>query len=422
MVKYDIIVIGAGAAGLMAAQKAAGMGARVLLLERNEKAGRKIAITGKGRCNVTNDSDETTIEENMVTNPRFVRSAVHRFQPHDTMRMIEELGVPLKVERGQRVFPVSDRSFDIIDALVKGCRKNHVTFRFSSHVREITKQEDAFEVRTDQETFRAARVILCTGGVSYPTTGSTGDGYPLAKSFGHSVTPINGGLVPLVTKENWARNLKGLSLRNVAVKVTSNGKTVFSDFGEMLFTHFGISGPVVLSASSRTGAWLRKKKTDWKNASVVFHIDLKPALDEEMMDERLRRDLEKYNKKQLIHAMEDLLPKRLIPVVIKEAGLSETLRADTLSAEAKRSLRNTLKDLKLTILGTRSVDEAIITQGGVEVREVDPKTMESKLVPGLYFAGELLDIDALTGGFNLQIAFSTGCAAGLSAAASLKEE
>ena len=410
--QYDIVVIGAGAAGMMAAQKAAEEGAKVLILERNEKAGRKVAITGKGRCNVTNNSDVKTLQENMVTNPRFVLSAVSRFNAQDLMQRIEANGVPLKTERGARVFPQSDKAFDIVDALVRACRKAHAAFQFQTTVTGIEKTEDGFLIHTGNGEIASRRVILATGGISYPTTGSTGDGYRFAESLGHRIHSPAGGLVPLTTLEHWPKELMGLSLKNVGVKVTRSSKVLFKDFGEMLFTHFGISGPVVLSASSRVQAWLRSHGTDWKQEKVSFFIDLKPALSEEQLDLRIRRDFEKHGKKQLLHAMEDLLPKRLIPIIIQEAGLSETKRADTLSSAEIRALRETLKGLKLTIIGTRSAEEAIITQGGVEVKEVDPKTMESRIIPGLYFAGEVLDIDALTGGFNLQVAFSTGYAAG----------
>ncbi len=423
MEKYDILVIGAGPAGMMAASTAAASGKKVCLLERNEKAGRKLAISGKGRCNLTNTAaDGAGLQENMISNPRFVMSAAHRFTNQDLMAMIEALGVPLKVERGGRVFPESDRAFDIVDALVKRCRKYKVRMLFSTYVQQVEKESDGFRVRTDKESFQAEKVIVATGGISYPTTGSTGDGYTVAETFGHTVREPLPALVPLVTQETWPRELMGLSLKNVGTRVTCGKKVICKDFGEMLFTHFGISGPVVLTAASRTQAWLRRQKTDFRAQPVIFHIDMKPALSEEQLDQRIRRDLQQFAKKQLLHALEELLPKRMIPIVIRLAELDPEKRADTLSAAEKRRLRETLKDIRCTIRGTRPVTEAIVTQGGVDVKEIDPGTMESRLVPGLYFAGEVIDIDALTGGFNLQIAFSTGYTAGVCAAANKQEE
>ncbi len=419
---YDVIVIGAGPAGMTAAAAAAEQGARVLILERNEKAGRKLAITGKGRCNLTNTADERTTQEQMVSNPKFILSALHRYSHTDVMERIEGLGVPLKVERGGRVFPQSDRAFDIVDALVKDCRIHGVRMLFEQTVTGIRTTEQGFLAQTAKESYEGRTVILATGGITYPSTGSTGFGYEAARALGHSTVPSFGGLVPLVTKESWPGTLMGLSLRNVGVKVTQKGKTLFTDFGEMLFTHFGISGPVVLSASSRLRPYLRKQgvETYGKAVPMLFHIDLKPALDPETLERRIMRDLEKYAKKQLIHALEDLLPKSLIPVVLQQAGLEEQMRADQLSKAKIRALAAALKDLSLTIQDTRPVTEAIITQGGISVKEIDPKTMGSKIVPGLFFAGEVIDVDALTGGFNLQIAFSTGRAAGSGACAFLQ--
>ena len=414
MKPYDVIVIGAGPSGMTAAAQAAAQGRRVLLLERNEKAGRKLAITGKGRCNLTNTADERAMLEQMVSNPKFILSALHRYSHTDVMEHIESLGVPLKEERGGRVFPQSDKAFDIVDALVKDCRRSGVHMSFGQIVTQVEKTPEGFRIETEKESFESRTVVLATGGISYPTTGSTGFGYQAAKELGHTLVPSFGGLVPLVTKETWPGTLMGLSLRNVAVRVTQNGKTLFSDFGEMLFTHFGISGPVVLSASSRLRPFLRKQNAASfrETAPMIFHIDLKPALDQETLERRVLRDLEKYAKKQMLHAMEDLLPKRLIPVVLEQAGIDPERRAEGLPKAQIRALTAALKDLPLTLKDTRPVTEAIITQGGVSVKEIDPKTMASKLVPGLFFAGELIDVDALTGGFNLQIAFSTGKAAG----------
>ena len=419
---YDVIVIGAGPAGMTAAAAVAEQGARVLILERNEKAGRKLAITGKGRCNLTNTADERTTQEQMVSNPKFILSALHRYSHMDVMERIEALGVPLKVERGGRVFPQSDKAFDIVDALVKDCRIHGVRMLFEQTVTAVRQTDKGFHVQTAKDQFEGRTVLLATGGITYPSTGSTGFGYEAARTMGHTTVPSFGGLVPLVTKESWPGALMGLSLRNVGVKVTQKGKTLFTDFGEMLFTHFGISGPVVLSASSRLRPFLRRQGAETYSQAepMIFHIDLKPALDAETLERRVTRDLEKYAKKQLIHAMEDLLPRSLIPVVLEQAGLEEQTRADQLSKTKIRSLAATLKDLPLTIQDTRPVTEAIITQGGITVKEIDPKTMESKIVPGLFFAGEVIDVDALTGGFNLQIAFSTGRAAALGVLAFLQ--
>ena len=413
----DVLVIGAGPSGMMAAIAASRPGVKVVIAERNGKAGRKLAITGKGRCNVTNDSDIRTMESQMVSNPKFILSSLSRFDSAKTKEFFENAGVPLKVERGQRVFPVSDRAFDIVDALVGACRKAGVRFFYDTRILSLKKEDGLFVAEAENNCFCAAKVVLATGGMSYPSTGSTGDGYRMAESFGHSIVAPEEGLVPLNVKEAWPKRLMGLTLKNVEVWATVGGQEVFRDFGEMLFAHFGITGPVVLSASSRLQQALRKKKKTFETAGEVrFFIDLKPALTEEVLLARLERDFTKYAKRQMPGAMEDLLPKRLIPEILKLSGLAEDRRASSLTAKEKLTLVQTLKNLSCTVTGTRSMQEAIITIGGVEVKEVAPGTLQSRKTDGLYLAGELLDLDALTGGFNLQIAFSTGFTAGTSAA------
>lgn len=422
----DVIVIGAGAAGMLAAGKAAASGAKTVLIEKNERPGRKIAITGKGRCNVTNECDQRTFMENVITNPRFLYSAIRAFGPDDVMELLREQDVPLKTERGQRVFPVSDRSFDIIDGLenyVKGCGAKIVC---GVNVKEVTPSPDGdFWVKTDKETYAAKAVILCTGGLSYPVTGSDGAGHRMAEKLGLEVTDARPALIPFTVKEAWCRELMGLSLKNVRVYITEEGaaakpgkktKPVYDDFGEMLFTHFGVSGPTILSASSCVQAMLRKKGLSYEQADLKLHIDLKPALSAEELDARLLKDIEKYKAREFRHALDDLLPRKLIPVMVRLSMIDPAKRTGDLTREERQRLGSLLKDLCLTLSGTRPLEEAIVTMGGISVKEMDPSTMMVKAIPGLFAAGELLDVDAYTGGFNLQIAFSTGALAGTSAA------
>lgn len=402
-----IVVIGGGAAGIMAATAAAEAGAKVLLLEKNEKLGKKIFITGKGRCNVTNAADMETLFANVCTNRKFLYSAFYGYDNQAVMALIEKEGCPLKIERGDRVFPVSDHSSDVIAALTRALKKSGAEVRLHAEVTGIlTKDGAATGVRLKNgETITADAVIVCTGGISYASTGSTGDGYRFAEATGHRIVDTNPGLVPLETKETWCSELSGLSLKNVSFTMKNSKKTLYEGFGEMLFTHFGISGPLVLSASSFYV----------KGMETAAFIDLKPALDEEALDKRILRDFEACMNKQFKNALGDLFPNRLIPVMIELSGISPEKKVNEISREERRAFVKVIKYLPLTITGTRDYNEAIITRGGVSVKDINPSTMESKIVPGLYFAGEVLDLDAMTGGFNLQIAWSTGHLAGASA-------
>ncbi len=407
-----IAVIGAGAAGLIAAGEAAQAGAHVILFEKNAKVGRKIMITGKGRCNVTNNCDVQTVLANVPVNPRFLYSALGKCSPADMMAFFEEQGVPLKTERGNRVFPVSDRALDIVDALFFYVKRLGVQFAFEQTVQEILTQDGKVcGVRTDAKTYPAERVIVATGGASYPATGSTGDGYRFAKALGHTVVTPRPSLVPLVSNSPVCEKLMGLSLKNVRVTVFENGKSIFEDFGEMLFTHFGMSGPLILSASSHMRHFGSK--------TYRIDIDLKPALDEKTLDKRLLTDFDKYKNSDFINALGELLPRTLIPVVIEVSGIDPRVKVHSVTKTERQRLVHLLKAFPVEISGARPIDGAIITTGGVSVKQVSPKTMESKLVKGLYFAGEVLDVDAYTGGFNLQIAWATGRLAGENAA---KEE
>lgn len=402
--EYDVIVVGGGAAGMMAACTAAEQGCRVLLLEKNDKMGKKLAITGKGRCNVTNDCDFETLLANVPTNPKFLFAAFREFTTADTKAFFESRGVPLKTERGNRVFPVSDKASDIVSALVSACKDSGVVTR-RAEVRSITKDGEIFVVSCGEKTYRSSKVIICTGGVSYRACGSTGDGYEFAKSFGHTIIEPKASLVPLTSGDLICEECMGLSLKNVNVTLRDGKKIVYSEQGEMLFTHFGVSGPVILSAS----AHIRK-------FPITMSIDLKPALDEKTLDARLLRDFEKNKNKEFKNSLGELLPKKLIDIVVFRSEIDGDKRVNEITKEERRRLLMLLKDLSFTITGTRPVNEAIITSGGVKCSEINPSTMESKLCSGLYFAGEVIDVDAYTGGFNLQIAFSTAVKAAKSAA------
>lgn len=405
-----IAVIGGGAAGQLAAIRAAKHGAAVTLFEQNEKLGKKLFITGKGRCNVTNACDRDGFFRHVVRNPRFLYSAYSHFDSAAIMSLIESAGVPLKTERGQRVFPVSDHSSDILKALEKTVRNSGVTVRLNTRVSEIlTNGERVTGVRVSGTAEPFDAVILATGGLSYPSTGSTGDGYRFAKALGHTIVPPVGSLVPLETEETWCAELSGLTLKNVTLTAYQNGKEVFSELGEMLFTHFGVSGPLVLSCSALLAE---------HPEGAVLSIDLKPGLTEEQLDARLLRDLAANAKKTFSGALYGLLPQRLLGIVLDAAGIDGAAPSANCTKAQRRALAETLKDLKLHVTGTRPIAEAIVTRGGVKTNEVNPSTMESKKVKGLFFAGEILDTDAFTGGFNLQIAWSTGALAGSSAAQS----
>ena len=406
-----VLVIGGGPAGMMAAGTAAQGGAQVTLLERNEKVGRKLAITGKGRCNVTNNCPLLNdLIANVPVNGRFLYGAFARFAPNDTIDFFEDLGVPLKIERGNRVFPVSDNAYDIVDAMLRFLKKTGVRREQGRAVSLLTENGAVCGCVTDDgRTIPADAVILATGGLSYPGTGSTGDGYAMAKAVGHTVTDLKPSLVPLECHEGWCSEAQGLSLRNVALTVedSKTGREIYRDFGEMLFTHFGVSGPMVLSASSHI--------RDMERGRYVLHIDFKPALTYEQLDKRLQRDLLECSNKNLFNTLSLLLPRKMIPIVVKLSGVNGMLTSNQVTREMRGALVDLLKDIRLTVTDFRPIDEAVVTSGGIDVGEVNAKTMESRLVSGLYFAGEILDVDAYTGGFNLQIAFATGRLAGASA-------
>lgn len=408
-----IAVIGCGAAGMMAALAAAESGGSVTIFEKNEKPGKKIYITGKGRCNVTNACDVSDFFDNVRRNPRFLYSAVYSYDNHAVMDFFEENGCRLKVERGERVFPVSDHSSDIIRTLYNAVKKAGVNVRFEVEVFSVEAEQGmvkavAYSKRDEpitREEFDS--VIVCTGGMSYPSTGSTGDGYRFARDLGHTVIPATPSLVPFEVEEDWCTDLQGLSLKNVGLKLfMDKAKAVYDGFGEMLFTHFGVSGPLVLTAS----CYYDKDKTG------RFLLDLKPALDEQQLDKRILRDFDDAPNRQFKNSLGGLFPSKLIPVMIRLSGIDPEKPVNSITREERLAFGKLIKNLPMTIKKTRSFNEAIITRGGVSVKEVDPSTMQSKLVSGLYFAGEVLDVDTVTGGFNLQVAWSTGHLAGMSAA------
>ena len=408
---YDGIVIGGGPAGMFAAITAAAGGQKVLLLERNDRLGKKLLITGKGRCNVTNDCSGAEVLQNTPRNGKFLFSAMNAFPPEKTKAFFEQQGCALKTERGNRVFPVTDKSGSVLEALQKELRRRKVTVE-TARVREILTEEGRVTgVRTQDETIPAKWVILATGGASYPATGSTGDGYAMAKDLGHTIIEPQGSLVPLETAGHDCQDMQGLALRNCGVKLlNAKGKVLYKDFGELLFTHFGVSGPTVLSASCHL-----------KGEGCRLVIDLKPALEENRLDDRIQRDLELYKNRTMENALTDLLPRSMIPVVLRRLEIDPELQANSLTKQKRRGLVELLKAFSVEITGKRPVAEAIITSGGIKVSEIDPKTMQSRKVPGLYFAGEIIDCDAYTGGFNLQIAWATGYAAGMAVGAAEKE-
>lgn len=405
-----VIVIGGGAAGMMAACMAAVEGAHVTLLEKNEKTGKKIYITGKGRCNLTNACQREEFLENVITNPKFLYSAFAQLDNQAVMNFFEKAGCRLKTESGDRVFPVSDHSSDVIAALNGELKKNRVQVMLHTEVSELLLEEGSIKgvLLSDGKKLHADAVIIATGGRSYESTGSTGDGYRFAKQAGHTIKDLRPSLVPFVVKEEWCKKLQGLSLKNVAVTLKKEKKKIYEGFGEMLFTHFGVSGPLILSASSFYTA-------KYNGQEALLTIDLKPAMDREQLDKRILRDFEENAGKQFKNALDKLLPAKLIPVMVELSGIDPHKKTNEVTKKERSRLLELFKELKLTVNGCRGYGEAIITGGGVNVKEIDPKTMGSRLVNGLYFAGEVMDVDALTGGFNLQIAWSTGALAGKSA-------
>ena len=404
-----VAVVGGGAAGMMAAIAAANMGADVTLFERNDRLGKKLRITGKGRCNVTNDCDRDAFLANVPTNPRFLYSALAAFTTADTKAFFEDLGVPLKTERGNRVFPVSDKAIDVVVAMKNAVRDAGVKV-INERVTSLLLRDGSVAGVYTSHPYEFERVIVCTGGRSYPLTGSDGDGYKLAVQAGHSVTRLLPSLVPITCKGNDCRAMQGLSLRNVALSVQDNatGKTVYRDFGEMMFTHFGLTGPMILSASAHL--------PDIAPDKYTAYIDLKPALDDKTLDARLLSDFSTYHNKDFANCLGDLLPQKMIDVVVARSGIDPHKKVNSITVQERRTLISLLKGFSVPLQGFRPIDEAIVTKGGVNVTEIKPASMESRIVSGLYFAGEVLDVDAYTGGFNLQIAFSTGHLAGESAA------
>lgn len=407
-----VIVVGGGAAGMFAAIAAAKNGHQVTLYEKNEKLGKKIFITGKGRCNITNAADMEELFDAVVTNSKFLYSSFYGYTNQNVIDFFEDAGVPVKIERGNRVFPTSDHSSDVIRALEREMKKAGVKVCLNTEVKSVEAENGKFDrvVLKDTTTQTADACIVATGGLSYRSTGSTGDGFRFAESVGHKVTQCFPSLVPMETKEPWICELQGLSLRNVEAKILDGKKELYKDFGEMLFTHFGVSGPLIISASSYVGKKFMDKKGQKKE--LTLEIDLKPALTEEQLDQRVLRDFEENHNRQFKNAITKLFPTKLIPVMLELGGIDPEKKVNSIEKEERKQFVHLMKHFRMTLTGLRDYPEAIITKGGVNVKEIDPGTMESKLVKGLYFAGEVLDLDALTGGFNLQIAWSTGYAAG----------
>lgn len=405
-----VVVIGGGAAGLMAAVIAGREGAKVTLLEKMNYVGKKMGITGKGRCNITNACDMSDFIKNTPGNGKFLYGAYERFTNEDLLQLLHDAGLETKVERGGRVFPASDSALDVRNTFMKLMKHYGVDVHLEEPVKKLLVNDGVVTgVVTDKETYHADAVVIATGGKSYPATGSTGDGYILAAQVGHKITDIRPSLVPIVTEESWVKDLMGLSLRNVELSVVAKNKVQAKMFGEMMFTHFGITGPIVLSLSHTVGKLMRKKNI----GTIGLDINLKPALSSETLDKRLQKDFDLYSKKQLINGMKDLLPSRLIPLIIELAGIDPQKPINQISKEERQQIGYMLQHMPLTVKGLRPVEEAIVTAGGISLKEFNPKTMESKLVKGLYGAGEVLDIDAFTGGYNLQAAFSTGYVAAM---------
>lgn len=405
-----VVVIGGGAAGLMAAVIAGREGAKVTILEKMNYVGKKMGITGKGRCNITNACDMSDFIKNTPGNGKFLYGAYERFTNEDLLQLLHDAGLETKVERGGRVFPASDSALDVRNTFMKLMKHYGVDVHLEEPVKKLLIDDGVVTgVVTDKETYHADAVVIATGGKSYPATGSTGDGYILAAQVGHKITDIRPSLVPIVTEESWVKDLMGLSLRNVELSVVAKNKVQAKMFGEMMFTHFGVTGPIVLSLSHTVGKLMRKKNI----GTIGLDINLKPALSPEILDKRLQKDFDLYSKKQLINGMKDLLPSRLIPLIIELAGIDPQKPINQISKEERQQIGYMLQHMPLTVKGLRPVEEAIVTAGGISLKEFNPKTMESKLVKGLYGAGEVLDIDAFTGGYNLQAAFSTGYVAAM---------
>lgn len=405
--KKTAVVIGGGPAGMIACGTLSKECDKVILIEKNKFLGKKLRITGKGRCNITNNADIEEFINNVPTNPRFLYSAFYSFTNMDIISLLESLGVKTKVERGERVFPESDSAKEVADALKKYALSKNVTLINDEVVKILTDGGKITGVKTTKGIYKADYVVLATGGCSYPLTGSDGGGYKLAKSVGHSIITPKPSLIPIVTNEKWVKDLMGLSLKNIEISVfNSKNKKIYSDFGEMLFTHFGVSGPVILSASAHI------KNIDKENYTIS--IDLKPALDFDKLDKRICRDFEQFKNKHIINALDELLPKALIPLIIKLSNIPEHKEVNSITKEERHALIDTMKNLKVSVKEFRPIDEAIITSGGIKVGEINPSTMESKITENLYFAGEIIDVDAYTGGFNLQIAYSTGYLAAIS--------
>lgn len=411
---YDLIVVGGGPAGMLGASTAGARGLKVILLEKNEKLGRKLYLTGKGRCNITNACNLNEFFSHVINNEKFLYSSLNTFDNQRLVTLVESQGVKTKVERGNRVFPVSDKSSDVIKVFQKLLQAGNVEIKLNTPVRQVLVRDNVVSgvLLGDGGKVWGKRVLIATGGMSYSRTGSTGDGFKMARALGHQVIEPRPALVPLEIKEGWVKDLQGLSLKNVAVQVVIKNKVRAEKFGEMLFTHFGVSGPVILELSS----YLNK----YQGLPATLKIDLKPALANEQLEQRLQRDFAKYSGKQLKNSLADLLPQKLIPVILTLSGVDIHKQVDQISKAEREKLVKALKNVVLTIKGTRPLEEAIITSGGVSTKEINPSTLESKIIKGLYFAGEVIDVDALTGGYNLQIAFSTGYLSGLSAAAEIQ--
>lgn len=404
--KDNIYIIGGGPAGIIAAGIAGSLGKNVTLIEKNEKIGKKLFITGKGRCNITNYSPIENFFDNVMSNKKFLYSSFYSFTNQDILELLNNHGLKIKVERGNRVFPDSNKSSDVIKSFEKFLLSNNVKLKLNTNIKNVAKDGDKFLLTTsDNKVLNCNKLIITTGGKSYPSTGCTGDGYRFAKKLGHKIIPIKPSLVPIVIQEKSITDLQGLSLRNVSISAFARNKLIYEEFGEMIFTHYGISGPIVIPMSNYLSKYMNDK--------ISIFLDLKPALDMEKLDNRLLRDFEMYNNKQIKNALDDLLPQKLIPYIIKLSGIDSDKPINQITREERKKILNNIKNLPMTFESFRPIEEAIITSGGISTKEINSSTMESKLIEGLFFAGEVIDVDALTGGYNLQIAYSTGYLAGI---------